>query len=101
MIKLTLLYGQPDDVDAFESYYAETHMPIASQMQGVEKMELTRFGPNPDGSAPAYHRMAELYFHTAEQADATMSSAEGQAAVGDLRNFATGGVTVLSGAVDA
>ncbi len=100
MIKLTLLYGHPDDVDAFEDYYANTHMPIAAQMPGVEKLELTRFGPGPDGSAPAYHRMAEMYFTSEDQADATMNSAEGKAAVGDLPNFATGGVTMMAGAVN-
>jgi uncharacterized protein (TIGR02118 family) len=28
MVKLTVLYGHPDDPDAFEEYYANTHMPL-------------------------------------------------------------------------
>lgn len=32
MVKLSVLYGQPKSADAFEKYYAETHMPIAAKM---------------------------------------------------------------------
>ncbi len=99
MIKMTLLYGQPEDADAFENYYTNTHMPIAAKIPGVERLELTRFGPNPDGTAPAYHRMAEMYFPTEDAAQAALGSPEGEAAVGDIPNFATGGVTMLSGAI--
>ncbi len=99
MIKLTLLYGHPENTDAFETYYAQTHMPIASKMPGVDRLELTQFGPGPDGSKPEYHRMAELYFPNEEQAHAALASQEGQAAVNDLPNFATGGVTMLAGVV--
>ncbi len=99
MTKLTILYGHPTDVDAFEDYYLGTHMPIAGKMNGVDRLELTRFGAGPDGSAPAYHRMAEIYFSDAKQMQETLGSAEGQAAVADLPNFASGGVTMLAGAV--
>lgn len=100
MIKATLLYGHPTDPVAFENYYAETHLPIAAKMQGVAKMELTKFISAPDGGKAAYHRMAELYFSGPAEMQATMASAEGQAAVTDLANFATGGVTMIIGAVE-
>ena len=101
MIKLTVLYGQPTNVQEFENYYAETHLPIAAKMKGVERLELTRFAPGPDGDQPAYYRMAELYFPTEEQMQSTMSSPEGEATVADLPKFATGGVTVLAGTVES
>jgi uncharacterized protein (TIGR02118 family) len=100
MLKLTVLYGHPSDVDAFEHYYATTHLPIAARMKGVDRLELTRFAAAPDGGAPAFYRMAELYFATEEQMRATLGSPEGQATVADLANFATGGVTIISGAVE-
>jgi hypothetical protein len=31
MVKLTVLYGSPDDPDAFEEYYANTHMPLVEK----------------------------------------------------------------------
>jgi uncharacterized protein (TIGR02118 family) len=100
MRKVTVLYGQPADPAAFERYYATTHLPIAARMRGVERLELTRVLGSPDGARPAFYRMAEIYFASDAQMQATLSSPEGQATVADLANFATGGVTVLIGAVD-
>ena len=100
MIKATLLYGHPADPAAFEKYYAETHLPIAAKMPGVEKLELTKFFASPDGSKAAYYRQAELYFSSPEQLQQTMNSPEGQAAVADLANFASGGVTMLIGTTE-
>lgn len=97
MTKITVLYGHPTDATAFETYYAETHLPLAATMTGVAKMEFTRFLPNPDGSAPAYYRMAELYFEGPEQMKEVLASEEGKATAADLANFAIGGVTLVFG----
>ncbi len=98
-MKVTVLYHHPDNTDAFEDYYAATHLPIAAKMQGVDKLELTKFSAAPDGGKPAYYRMAELYFETEEQMETTLGSPEGQATVADFEKFATGGVTVMIGTV--
>jgi uncharacterized protein (TIGR02118 family) len=95
MIKMTVLYGQPKDAAAFEKYYAGTHMPIAGKMQGVRKIELSKVVATPDGSAPAFYRMADLYFDDAGHMKRVMDTPEAKATVADLGNFATGGVTVL------
>ena len=100
MIKIAVLYGHPVDPQAFERYYEQKHLPLASKMNGVARLELTRFGPSPDGSKPAYYRMAELYFDSEAQAQTTLGSPEGKATVADLPNFATGGVTLLAGSVE-
>lgn len=100
MIKATVLYGHPTDSDAFEKYYAETHTPIALSMKGVDKMELTKFVSAPDGVKPAYYRMAELYFAGHAEMQQSMGSPEGKATAADLANFATGGVTMIIGAVE-
>ena len=99
MIKLTVLYGHPTDPLAFEDYYAGTHMPLALQMKGYDKAELTKFTSGPDGGPTAYYRMAEFWFATPEAMQATMDSSEGKATGADLANFATGGVTFLTGDV--
>jgi uncharacterized protein (TIGR02118 family) len=95
MVKLTLLYGKPTNAAAFEKYYAETHLPIAGKMPGVRKIELSKVIGTPDGSAPAFYRLADLYFDNLDHMKSVMGSPEGEAAVGDLANFATGGTTVL------
>jgi len=99
MIKLTVLYGHPKDAAAFESYYNSTHMQLAKKMPGVARWELTRFTGSPDGGKPAFYRMAELYFSALEQMETSLQSAEGMAALRDLPNFASGGVTVMVGRV--
>ncbi len=101
MIKLTVIYGHPTDPTAFESYYNSTHMQIAGKIPGVARLELTRFTGSPDGGRPAFYRMAELYFPTLEQMETSLQSSEGMAALRDLPNFATGGVTVMVGRVIA
>lgn len=101
MIKVTVLFNHPANSREFERYYAETHLPLAAKMQGFSRLELTRFGPGPDGGRPPYYRMAELYFPSQAQMQTTLGSAEGQAAVADIGNFATGGVTMLFGSVDS
>lgn len=97
MLKLTVLYGHPKDAEAFEKYYNEKHLPLAATMEGVAKLELTKFMGTPDGQKADYYRMAELYFTSPEQMEETMGSSEGQATVNDLSNFATGGVNVIVG----
>jgi uncharacterized protein (TIGR02118 family) len=93
MVKLVVVYGHPESPEAFEKYYAETHMPIAGKIP-CEKIELTKFLNTPDGQKAAKYRMAELYYHSIPDLQAAMGSEEGKAAVNDLPNFATGGVEV-------
>lgn len=100
MTKVTLLYGHPKDPQAFEQYYKEKHLPLASKIGGVERLELTRFERGENGNAPVYYRMAELYFPNEEQLQSSLRSPKGRSAVSDFPNFATGGVTMLIGDVD-
>lgn len=99
MVKVVVIYGHPTDPVAFEKYYSETHLPIAAQIPGVAKVELTKVLGTPDGSQASDYRIAEVYFNSMEELQAGMGSAEGQATVNDLPNFATGGVNVMIGEV--
>lgn len=99
MYKVTLLYGHPADPDSFEKYYEETHIPIAARMEGVSRMEFTRFLTGPSGEKPPYYRMAEIYFDGQAELKTAFASTAGQAATNDLPNFATGGVEMIIGTV--
>jgi uncharacterized protein (TIGR02118 family) len=101
MMKVTVLYGHPTSPDDFEKYYGSTHLPLAAKMKGVARIELTKFVTGPDGGKSAFYRMAELYFTDQVQMGQSLGSAEGQATVADLSKFATGGVTVMIGSVEA
>jgi hypothetical protein len=62
MVKITVLYGHPDDPAASEEYYADTHAPLVQKIPGVRRFEAARAIATPDGSELPYHRIAELYF---------------------------------------
>jgi uncharacterized protein (TIGR02118 family) len=91
MVKLVVLYGQPDDPAAFDAYYADTHAPLAEKIPGLRKFEHGKvLGPE-----PPYYFMAALYYDDLEALEAGRASAEGQAAAADVANFATGGATLM------
>lgn len=96
-VKLTVLYGHPEDPAAFEEYYFSDHQLLAEKIKGVGRMELTKFKSNGSGEKPPYYRMAELYFSSEKAMEETLNSSEGKAAIDDIKNFATGGVTVIHG----
>ena len=98
--KLTVLYGHPTNPAAFEKYYAETHMPIADQITGYTRVELSKALPGADGARPAFYRMAEFWFESAAAMQACMATPAAQATAADLANFATGGVTLFSSVVE-
>lgn len=94
-IVVNVLYHAPADPAAFEAYYFGTHMPIAGNIPSVDKVVLLKGLPGPDGSAPPYYRLTQIWFADAETMAAAMASAEAQAATADIPNFATGGATIL------
>lgn len=100
MVKLTVLYGHPTDPGAFEKYYAQTHLALVAKMSALARSEFAKVVGTPDGQRPEFYRIAELWFDSQHQMQATLGSPEGQATVGDLPNFATGGVTILVSEID-
>ena len=94
-VKFVALYGPPADAAAFERYYAETHVPLARRLPGLQQVETTLILNAAQGEVAPYYRIAELWFTDIGQLQAAVMSAEGQALTADVANFATGGVTVL------
>jgi uncharacterized protein (TIGR02118 family) len=101
MVKGTALFGHPEDLDAFEEYYANTHVPLVRKIPNLQRFEAAKVVATPDGSEPPYHRIGELYFEDVEQMQAGLSSDEGQAVTADFQNFATGGVTIFIAEINA
>ena len=95
MIRLLVLYGHPNDPDAFDRYYEEVHVPIAKKMKGLRKWTIGKVQANPDGSPPPYYYIADLSMESREEFEELLASPEGQAAVADVPKFATGGVQFL------
>ena len=95
MIRLLVLYGHPKDPAAFDRYYDSIHVPLAKRMQGLRKWTIGKVTGTPDGSPSPYYYIADLYADSRAEIDAILASPEGQAAVADVPNYATGGVTFL------
>ena len=95
MATLLVLYHPPADPAAFDSHYADIHIPLAKQLPGLRSYTINA-GPlaSPAGVAP-YYLVAELTFDALADLQAALGSAEGQAATADLAKFAQAGVTVL------
>ncbi len=100
MFKVTVLYNEPTDPAGFEDYYFDKHLSIAAKIPNVTRVETAKAAATPDGSPLPYFRMAEIWFQDLETLQASMGSPEGQATVGDLANFASGGADVFISAVD-
>ena len=100
MVKISVLYGQPTDPDAFERHYAGTHRPLVDKIPNLQRFEASRVVGTPDGGEPAYYRIAELWFERQATLEAALSSPEGQDTVADVPNFASGGAIILVSEVD-
>lgn len=95
MVKLVVAYGHPQDPEAFDRHYAETHMPLAEKIPNVQRFEAGKVLGTADGSPAPYYFLAQLWFDSPEELQAAMQSSEGQAAAADVGTFASGGATLM------
>lgn len=103
MLKLTVLYTPPSDVEAFEAHYTDVHVPLAASMPGLERMEASVCVGTPDGSPAPYHRIAELYFADADAMSASFGTEQGRRTAADASELAarTGStVSMVIGVLD-
>ena len=61
-VKLTVVYGTPEDAQAFEKHYLDVHVPIVERWPNLQRVELSRVSGGPFGSPSPYYWMADLYF---------------------------------------
>ncbi len=97
MFRVSVLYGRPTDPEAFDRYYREVHIPLASRMQGLRGWKLTWCTAQTGDDLPPIHLVADLYADDEAAMGRILASPEGVAAREDLVNFVTGGATFLSG----
>lgn len=78
MYKLIALWSSPkdEDVEEFERRYLEGHIPLAAAVPGMRQLVLTRADAGLEGSAPAFHRMAEMVFDGPEELERAEHSEE-------------------------
>jgi uncharacterized protein (TIGR02118 family) len=88
--KITVLYAQPKNVEEFDKYYFEKHMPLVYAVKEVKKVEIARPAPGPDGAAP-HHLITEIWFESPEVLKTVTATPEWKAIAADVANFAAPG----------
>ena len=97
MVQLMVLYGQPADPQAFYDYYFSTHVPLAKSIPGLRSFTASDGAvTHADGTGSPYALVAVLTFDDSAALKKGFSSPEGRATAADLKNFASGGVTMLT-----
>jgi uncharacterized protein (TIGR02118 family) len=59
--KITVIYDNPADPEAFEAGYAE-QVALARQIPGLRRLEASKVWPKEDGSSTPAYRLVDLYF---------------------------------------
>src|SRR5438105_13054832 len=89
--KLSFVYSNPADPDAFEAAYAE-QLTLARQLPGLTRVQVSKVWPKEDGSPTPAYRFLDLYF--ADYAAASAAAAQAGPLVGATLEHATGGVVI-------
>ena len=89
--KISFVYSNPTDPDAFESAYPE-QLALARNLPGLTRLQASRVWPKEDGSTTPAYRLLDLYF--AGYAAASAAAAEAGALVAATLKHATGGVVI-------
>jgi len=95
MAKVVVMYKTPKDPAAFDAYYSSTHIPKAKKFPGLRGYEISRGAVATPAGASDVHLVAMLSFDNMAAIQTALMSPEGQTAVADLSNFASGGVEIL------
>ncbi len=95
MALLIAVYKTPKDTAAFDRYYHETHTPLAKKVPGLKSYEISKGPVVMPGGTSNVHLVACLTFDSMADLQTALASPEGQAAAGDLVNFADGGTDLM------
>ncbi len=90
MARLVVIYKTPKDAAEFDKYYFSKHVALAKKIPGLKKYDVSD-GLVASPSGGKVHLIATLQFDSAKDIEKALGSADGQAAAGDLPNFADGG----------
>ena len=89
--KISFVYSNPTDPDAFETAYPE-QLAMARRLPGLTRLQTSRVWPKEDGSPTPAYRLLDLYF--ADYAAASAAAAEAGPFVDATLEHATGGVLI-------
>ena len=94
MVRLIVLYNQPDDPEAFDAHYRDVHTPIVERYPKLRSLRLTKVTGVAGRPAPFY-LMAEMLFDSDQDLADAVGSAPSAESARDLRSFAQAGVSIF------
>ena len=89
--KISFVYSNPTDSDAFETAYTD-QIALARKLPGLTRLQTSKVWPKEDGSPTPAYRQLDLYF--ADYAAASAAAAEAGPLVAATVEHATGGVVI-------
>lgn len=90
MAKMTVIYKTPKDKKSFEEHYFNVHIPLAKQLPGLKKYEISDGSIiSPTGHAETY-LVANLYFVSMEDIKTAFASEIGHRCALDRKILAPG-----------
>jgi uncharacterized protein (TIGR02118 family) len=95
MARLLVLYKTPANPEAFDKHYRSIHIPLAKKIPGLKHYGISNGSVGTPAGDSDIHLVAELDFDSVAALKLGLASPEGQAAAGDLGNFADGGAELL------
>ncbi|PLR78544.1 EthD family reductase [Bacillus sp. V3-13] len=97
MVKLIALYKHPENKEAFDEHYFNTHAPLTARIPGLREMKVTKIIGNPMGGEGKYYLMCEMFYDSLEAFKAAMKTDEAKASAKDVMSFAGDLVTMMIG----
>ena len=98
--KITVIYDNPTDPEAFESAYEAEQLAAARAFPGYLRFEASKVWPKEDGSPTPAYRMIDLYYPDYDSAVAAVYTPEAGAFFEAMGRLSTGGVRVLMSDVE-
>jgi uncharacterized protein (TIGR02118 family) len=93
--KITVIYDNPTDPEAFETAFGEEQLEAARRIPGHIRFESSKVWPKEDGSPTPAYRSLDLYYPDYDAASAAVTTPEFGAFIQALSQLATGGVRIL------
>ena len=87
MAKMTVIYKTPKDIESFERHYFEVHIPLAKQLPGLIRYEISD-GLIASTTGHSSCRIANLYFDSMEIIKNAFASEVGQKCAADRKILA-------------
>jgi uncharacterized protein (TIGR02118 family) len=90
--KITALFENPADPDAFEAAWSAEIVTLAQALPGVRRIEISKVWPKEDGTATPAYRTLDMYFDDYGSASAAVTTPAAGALFPVLAQLGSAGV---------